>query len=572
MTYIKTHQWALLAGVFLFVLLGLPQSVRAQEVIDSFTSDITINADGSVSVIEEIVYDFGETPRHGIFRTLESTHPQEASAWYKERAIEYEVLKVMRDGEPEPYAIEGDREELLVRIGDANRTITGAHTYRIELLLRGALSYDTKEGAEFYYNITGHEWEVPIKMVEVRVHDPEGVLRPESSCYQGTLGVTDPCTTSTTPSGMVFETQDLLPYEGVTIAQAVDAAKVAREVREHLDRAVAFFALLTFVLLWLLWFGRKVYLYERFYRVKGAIIAQYEPYPDVLPLYTGALVDERIDPKDITAGIVHLAAQGYLRIRKTDRKLLFLITLDDYELELLRPAEPALPESGAVLLSLLFSSNTPGEKVTLSDIRGDSAKQAANYTKVIEIDRATRKNLVQRGFYESLNLAQFWRFGSLMLLSLVVLTVVAFFELAAALLFGGIVVVVYALSLFTLWRRHTRKGYEALSHLRGFKLFLSVTDAERFKFHNAPAKNPELFMEYLPYAIAFGVEKEWAKVFKDVTLPSPSWYDGGSSSFSAIALTSSLNGFSGALATSSSAASGGGSSGGGGGGGGGGSW
>ena len=28
----------------------------------------------------------------------------------------------------------------------------------------------------------------------------------------------------------------------------------------------------------------------------------------------------------------------------------------------------------------------------------------------------------------------------------------------------------------------------------------------------APSKNTEQFMQYLPYAISFGVEKEWAKV------------------------------------------------------------
>ena len=84
-------------------------------------------------------------------------------------------------------------------------------------------------------------------------------------------------------------------------------------------------------------------------------------------------------------------------------------------------------------------------------------------------------------------------------------------------------------------------------------------------------------MEFLPYAIAFGVEKEWAKAFEGIIIPNPTWYDGGSggvSTFNAVSLTNSVGGFSTAFATSSgtSASSGGGSSGGGGGGGGGGSW
>ncbi len=126
-----------------------------------------------------------------------------------------------------------------------------------------------------------------------------------------------------------------------------------------------------------------------------------------------------------------------------------------------------------------------------------------------------------------------------------------------------------------LFERRTKVGYEALDHLKGFKEFLSVTDAERFKFHNAPEKSPEQFMTYLPYAIAFRVEKQWATVFEGISIPNPSWYDGGSvGAFSAANLTSSLGAFSTSFTASSgtSASSGGGSSGGGGGGGGGGSW
>jgi uncharacterized membrane protein len=111
--------------------------------------------------------------------------------------------------------------------------------------------------------------------------------------------------------------------------------------------------------------------------------------------------------------------------------------------------------------------------------------------------------------------------------------------------------------------------------MQGFKLFLSVTEKERYSFFNAPEKSPELFMKFLPYAIAFNVEKEWAEVFKDLTIPSPSWYDGGGvNTFSAVALSSDISAFSTTFATSSGVqgSSGGGSSGGGAGGGGGGSW
>jgi uncharacterized membrane protein len=146
-------------------------------------------------------------------------------------------------------------------------------------------------------------------------------------------------------------------------------------------------------------------------------------------------------------------------------------------------------------------------------------------------------------------------------------------EINAGLFFTGLFILIF-LSIF-LYERKTRLSYEVTDYLKGFKLFLETTERDRYLFHNAPEKSPEQFMEYLPYAIAFGVEEMWAEVFKDITLPSPGWYDGGSAAtFNALNLTSSLGAFSTAFASSSGASpsSGGGSSGGGSGGGGGGSW
>ncbi|MEZ4199999.1 MAG: DUF2207 domain-containing protein [Candidatus Paceibacterota bacterium] len=127
------------------------------------------------------------------------------------------------------------------------------------------------------------------------------------------------------------------------------------------------------------------------------------------------------------------------------------------------------------------------------------------------------------------------------------------------------------------YQRRTRKGHEAAMHLKGFRGFLSVTEKERLTFHNAPQKNAEQFMEYLPYAVAFGVEKEWADVFKDIQIASPDWYEGNTTTFSAVALSRDIGAFSSSFTASTSSpsgsgSSGGGFSGGGAGGGGGGSW
>ena len=122
-------------------------------------------------------------------------------------------------------------------------------------------------------------------------------------------------------------------------------------------------------------------------------------------------------------------------------------------------------------------------------------------------------------------------------------------------------------------------GAKEWAEVSGFKLYLSVVEKDRLKFTDAPARTPERFSALLPYAIALGVEKEWADQFKDIDMSQGvDWYDGNNGltgGFIAASLVNDLSsGFSTAVSSSvvSASSSGGSSSGGGFGGGGGGSW
>jgi uncharacterized membrane protein len=129
----------------------------------------------------------------------------------------------------------------------------------------------------------------------------------------------------------------------------------------------------------------------------------------------------------------------------------------------------------------------------------------------------------------------------------------------------------------------TQKGVEAKEYIEGLKLYMTVAEKDRINFHNAPEKNPQRFEKLLPFAMALGVENEWAKQFEGIYNQQPSWYnDPTQQTFTALLLINSLSTFQtqsqGALVSSPSSAGSGGSgfsgggSGGGFGGGGGGSW
>jgi len=141
---------------------------------------------------------------------------------------------------------------------------------------------------------------------------------------------------------------------------------------------------------------------------------------------------------------------------------------------------------------------------------------------------------------------------------------------------------------YELLKAPTLAGRKLLDKIEGFKQYIDIAERHELDFKHPTGRSPELFEEYLPYALALGVEQQWGESFADVLAQaqassggySPSWYRGthwdhsnignftislGSSFTSAIASSSTAPG-------SSSGSGGGGSSGGGGGGGGGGGW
>lgn len=146
---------------------------------------------------------------------------------------------------------------------------------------------------------------------------------------------------------------------------------------------------------------------------------------------------------------------------------------------------------------------------------------------------------------------------------------------------------------FRLMKNYTPEGRKLMDQLEGLRMYMTSAEKERIKALarvDMPEDTPRHFESLLPYAIALGVEKEWAAHFDDVLKKAqynPQWYTGTYPVYS-LGAASFMTGLSGGLGTavaSSSAApgsssgfgggfggGGGGFSGGGGGGGGGGGW
>jgi hypothetical protein len=563
-----------LIAVSFFFCAGVVQAVPiSTEKIVRFSSDIVVKSDASMTVVETIDYDFGDVSRHGIYRDIPTEYVTKLGA---NQSIDISVESVTDEsGRSYAYETSSSSGVLDIKIGDADKLVFGRHTYIIRYQARYAFGYFDGFD-ELYWNVTGNGWQVPIVGAEARVTLSEDVSkdRAKTSCYLGAYGESESCDSLARFDGRIYTAsagRELQPGEGLTVAVGFPKG-VIREIGTT-ERIWNFIKDNPAVLLPFVVFG---YMFRRWYRYgrdpegRGTIIPEYDMPKGLSLLETAGLMKSAVSSEHISAGIVDLAVRGYLKIRKTEKKIL-IFSSDDYVFTRTdKGVEDAIDRK---LLEALFGeADSFGKEVELS-----SLKQKF-YKSIPEIDTLVIERLVEKKYFEKNPKSVIgWH-----ILYGVIGGAIAFFLFSS----GAVSVVAIIISLViyfifaVLMPRVTKNGAIMKEYVAGLKDYLSIAEKNRIEFHNAPEKRPELFEKLLPAAMILGVEKLWAKEFEDMYMAEPEWYSGAhGAAFSASAFASDLGGFQAAASQTlgsapggSSGSGGGGFSGGGGGGGGGGSW
>jgi uncharacterized membrane protein len=376
------------------------------------------------------------------------------------------------------------------------------------------------------------------------------------------------------------------PGQGVTIAVGVEKGtisgigRIGGETQQprHMNQI---FKIISIVISALVVAGAAFY---RFFviadpRSKNPVVAWYEPPANLMPVAVGTLIDKRVDGRDLTAQIISLAQRGYLTISRIEKTTLKIFHDIDYSFKITKDVKDLSFVGDLQTLEMLFKTKTPsvGTAVRISEIKG---RDLVSFS-FKNIQEEIKESLVTDGYLTKITffvfpiiLAQIVLVAVVMILNVIMKNYSFDFPISAPFLIACVLLIPLALRSS---RAYTQQGVDVRQHIKGFKEFLSVTDHERFDFHNSPEKSPTQFMEYLPYAITLGVETKWAQQFQDITIPKPDWYVSSSTAaFATSDFTDQMSTVSdtinSAVTPSSSGSGGGGFSGGGSGGGGGGSW
>jgi uncharacterized membrane protein YgcG len=593
---------AALLGLIATLLAASAAGAQSSEVIHRYDVAIQIERDDSIVVRETIDYDFGTAQRHGIFRGIPTTLRYDDA---HDRTYPLDVVSVTGSpGTPVQYETEdAGAGTTRIRIGDADRTITGRHTYVITYRMGGALN-GFPDHDELYWNAIGPDWSVPIQRAKVTVSAPGPIDR--IACYAGPAGSSLACERSALKGGVAsFAQASLDPYDALTVVVGLPKGIVAEPAPILTERwtlrraftATPFTVGGSFLLAALVvgGFGRMVWRAGRDRRYRGSQVdvlmgAPAETPEQAVPLFEGdasgpvefapplglrpgqigTLVDEVANPLDVTASVIDLAVRKYLVIEEIPKKGWF--GKPDWKLTKLKDPDRELLEYERELLDGLFED---GQEVKLSSLRTKFVSRLHG------VQEALYRDAVGQGWFAGRPDRIRGRWVAAGIGVLVAGTVLEFAAVRwtrLALLPLAVILAGPLLIVGARWMpRRTATGTGLVRRVRGFRTVIATAETNMARF----AEKENLFTRYLPYAIVFGLTEKWARAFEVLGEPPPdtSWYV-SSNAFAYGAFSEAMDGFTvttaGTIASTPSGSGGsgfgGGSAGGGGGGGGGGSW
>lgn len=576
--------WSLFFVFIILIIFGFITSAFAQDfTIDKFHADITISENSSLTVKERIDVEF-QRPKHGIYREMPFKYIDELGNTIK---TPLKVLSVTDEsGKEREYKVNRKGNVIYIRIGDPDRYVSGHQIYVITYKVENAvLFFDDHD--ELYWNVTGNYWKAPIRDASANVVLTVGNTSKNiwASCYTGVSGSRrSECIYETYPNSVeFFSKKNLSSGEGFTIAFGWDKGLVyppsswrkflwALDIRENW---VFFLPVLSLIFMINLWHKRG-----RDPKVRESITVRYEPPKFgnnlLIPAEVGALVDEKIDSRDITSTIVGLAVKGFIKIEEIKREGL-IFDSSDYYLAKIKEPDETLCAFEILLMKKIFSGDLPG--IMVSDLKN-------RFYRELDLLKTTLYSELVRKKYFLVNPYRVRRFY---IASGIIVAFIGFFSASifTPLSFGkgAIAGIMTAFPVFLFSRfmpAKTRAGASVYMDILGFQEFMSRAEKDRLERMG----DKELFSKFLPYAIALDVVDNWARAFEGIYQESPKWYvsHDGLRTFTPYSFSRSIGSATSSLAAAIYSAprgsgvsggggfGGGGSSGGGFGGGGGGSW
>ena len=253
-------------------------------------------------------------------------------------------------------------------------------------------------------------------------------------------------------------------------------------------------------------------------RVRESLTVMYEPpkfnNQPLSPGEVGALIDERLDPRDITSTILGLAVKGYIKIEE-QKEGGSIFDKKDYYLKKVKEPDAALSPFETELMKSLLPAALPGTLV--------SSLKNRFYTNLGFLKKTLYGELIKKKYFLSNPEKVRNLYGGIGFFIMVFASIAFLFLFSGspvksviAAVFTGLPVLLFA----KVMPAKTKAGASAYMDILGFQEFLNRAEKDRLE----KMGDINLFSKFLPYAVALDVADNWAKAFEGIYQDPPDWY------------------------------------------------
>lgn len=486
--------------LFLLPLWLFATRVQAEYfTIKQYHINVTITEEGYADFDELIEVEFSE-PRHGIIRFVP----------FRDVINGRNVNRIFKNINVENFNFSTSTENYnrVIKIGDADVYVEGRQTYRIHYRILNPFNF-FEENIEFYWDLLGTFWDVPVENFTFQIKFPEQVnlTTDDVAAFSGNQGERGSDVNVVVSEREIHgnTTRQFGPGEGMTIA-----VNLEKDDFQPLSGWTAFLAQhsLLFAVPVFLLAGLIALFYAR--NKRQTIMTEYFPPEGISPAVAGGFVDHSVDNNDVLSLIPHLANKGYLRLEAIEGKGFF--AKDNIIFYKLKDAGPDLAAFEAEFFNALFAY---GDLVELQDLKDKF------YTHMASVKASVKGWIQLQGWYEKDQKSMGCVTGVAALIALAW----GGYAVFARQNLDGIALVITGFVLLFIANRFNKRspaGNSTYKKLEGFRQF--VSKAEKPVIERLLKDDPLYYDKTMPFALAFGYLKQWNRQFEGLLTQPPSWY------------------------------------------------
>ena len=484
-------------------------------------SDITVQPNGDLQVVETNVINFTSGSFTYGYRDIDTS-----------RLTGVSNIQVTEEGQQLRVATSQPEDNIFRITYYFSAARNEERTFKIAYTVQGATRYYSGGDQVYWVAVYSDRNGFPVLNSRVTVKLPQGAAATQAATYGATANVTGAgestvvaVATGPIDSGQQMEIRVQFPH-GIITGQAPAWQAAYDQQRTYEDTTKPFIDMIVLLVSLVIFIGGPalaiVLWYTRGRDPQVGLVAEYltEPPANIAPGEAGTLTDERADLQDIIATLVDLGRRGVLTMTETGKTNRSGLVYDrDWTFARGPNFDTQVTAFERKLLDAL--------KLTTSDHYDLSDLKYKFYTKVDAIKNALYAQLVQGGYYKRSPETTRGLYGGLGAL-LVVLTIIAgVIALGASDISSTALCIPAALAVTTVvffviaqaMPSRTRLGAETKMRLEAFKRYLQNIE----KYVDLKTATDQ-FDKYLPFAIAFGLDRTWINKFASVDAPTPTWY------------------------------------------------